>query len=415
MRHANPGFSRPLVSALCALTLLAVPLDGIAASSGKKKVQAAGNAGSWVKRFKPVYLDTAWSAVNTRDGNVVVGIQTLGARGSPNDMVLAKLDLRGKQLWQARVVGSDDGSGSQPCEIPMALREAADGSLLLAGNRCRASWPYAWFARLSPEAKLLWEAAPDTDTPLVPGKLPAQSYGWDVVEWPDGGVLGLGLHTGSMGFSLWMLDIASDGRVNKQRADYNALFDEYGWGVSAGATQNGRARVAFTVGENRGDTRIGWLSRDLEFNEELRHSTPDSDEARALRATPDGGYCLLLARDYARILERRDAAGALLWQHPIVDHGTRLLALRDGGCVVGAGPESGATSLRLRKYAKDGKVAWSQEIAGRWTPKSLLETPVGGLIVTGTEIPANYRGAVAYVMHISAADLGKANLKPGRR
>jgi len=415
MRHRSPALPRSLAAALCAVTLLAVPIDVIAASSGKKKAQVAKDAGSWVKRFKPVYLDTAWSAVNTRDGNVVVGIQTLGAKGSPNEMLLAKLDLRGKQLWQARVAGSDDGSGSQPCEIPMALREAADGSLLLAGNRCRQSWPYAWFARLSPEAKLLWEAAPDKDVAIVPGKLPAQSYGWDVVEWPDGGVLGLGLHTGSGGFSLWLLDIAADGRVNKQRADYNTLFDEYGWGVSAGVADGQRARVAFTVGDNRGDTRIGGLSRELEFHEETRHSTPDSDEARALRATPDGGYCLLLARDYARFLERHDADGALLWRHTIVDHGTRLLATRDGGCVVGAGPESGATSLRLRKYAKDGEVAWSQEIAGRWTPKSFLETPAGGLIVTGTEVPANYRGAVAYVMHIAAADLGKANLKPPGR
>lgn len=415
MCHLPSALPRALVAALSALTLLTVSFDGGAASSGKKKALVAKDAGSWVKRFKPVYLDTAWSAVNTRDGNVVVGIQTLGATSSPNEMVLAKLDLRGKQLWRTRVAGSDDGTGSQPCEIPMALREAADGSLLLAGNRCRQSWPYAWFARLSPEAAPLWEAAPDRDTPFVPGKLPAQSYGWDVVEWPDGGVLGLGLHTRSGGFSLWLLDIAADGRVNKQRTDYNTLFDEYWWGVSAGVADGQRARVAFTVGENRGDTRIGWLSRELEFHEETRHSTPDSDEARALRATPDGGYCLLLARDYARFLERYDATGALLWQHPLVDHGSRLLALRDGGCLVGAGPESGATSLRLRKYTREGEVAWSQEIAGRWTPKSFLETPAGGLIITGTEVPANYRGAVAYVMHIAAADLGRANLKPPAR
>ena len=200
--------------------------------------------------------------------------------------------------------------------------------------------------------------------------------------------------------------------VNRQRAEYNTLFDEYGWGVSAAAAEGERARIAFTVGENRGDTRIGWLNRELEFHEETRHSTPDSDEARVLRATPDAGYCLLLARDYERLLERHDASGALLWQHPIVDHGTRLLALRDGGCLVGAGPESGAASLRLRKYTRTGEMAWSQEIAGRWTPKSLLETPAGGVIVTGTEVPANYRGAVAYVMHIAAPDLGKANLKP---
>lgn len=42
-------------------------------------------------------------------------------------------------------------------------------------------------------------------------------------------------------------------------------------------------------------------------------------------------------------------------------------------------------------------------------------TPAGGLIVTGTEVPANYRGAVAYVLHIAASDLGKAGLKPPSR
>lgn len=414
MRPPTPTHPRSLTAALCALTLLAIPLEGGAASS-KKTVQSTGNAGSWVKRFKPVYLDTAWSAVNTRDGHVVVGLQTLGASASPNEMLLAKLDLRGKQLWQQRVAGSDDGTGSQPCEIPMTLREAADGSLLLAGNRCRKAWPYAWFARLTPEAKLLWEAAPDMAIPVVPGKTPAQSYGWDIVEWPDGGVLGLGLHTSSMGFSLWMLDIAADGRVNRQRTDYNAMFDEYGWGVSAAATDGERARIAFSVGENRGDTRIGWLNRELEFNEEMRHSSPDSDEARALRATPDGGSCLLLARGYERFLERHDAAGTLRWRHPVDSHGTRMIALRDGGCLAGAGSESGTTSLRLRKYTRDGEVAWSQEIAGRWNLTSLLETPAGGVIVTGTEVPANYRGAVAYVMHIAAADLGKANLRLPRR
>lgn len=53
MPHLPSALSRALVAAL---TLLTVPLDG-GTSSGKKKVQA--DAGSWVKRFKPVYLDTA--------------------------------------------------------------------------------------------------------------------------------------------------------------------------------------------------------------------------------------------------------------------------------------------------------------------------------------------------------------------
>lgn len=418
---AVPSFMGIILAlGLCVLALL-VGLAQSTFAAAPKKSQSPGTNATWIKRFPPVYLDTAWSATTTRDGNVVVGIQTLGRELTPNYMVFAKLSPDGKLIWQQRLPNRET-SGSQTCELPMKLREATDGTLLTAGTRCRDTWPRAWFARLDAKANPIWQVVPDKRIPIDQGPLPIDTYGWDIVEWGSGGgFLGLALGFGGQG-SLWMLDISPDGQVTRSRSDFNALItDEFWWGVTDGGRTGEGVRVGFTTGSNLPDVRIGWLDRNLQFRDEASVTGPGREEMRVLDASPDGGFCALLTRSSDGIflnVERHAADGAQIWRHVIdFELGSRLLALRDGGCVVSGGLEAawGEKILRLRKYGADGEVVWNQVITGAFSPKSLVETPAGGLVITGYEIPPDRQGSVAYVLHIAPGDLGKENVKPSRR
>jgi hypothetical protein len=384
------------------------------AATGKRTAANSPSTTTWVKRFPLVYLDTAWTATHTRDGNVVVAMQTLGRDFKSNAMAFAKLSPAGKVLWLKRLPNSEI-YGAQNCELPMKLREAADGTLLVAGSRCKDSWTQAWFARLGANGDLRWEVRQDKSLPVSPGPVPTQSSGWDIVEWPDGGLLGLALGFGGKG-NLWMLDIGADGVVARSRTDHDNMFDEYWWGISTAGHVGKDIRIGFTSGGSSVDARIGRLDRAFNFRDEASLTGKQSEEMRGLEPTPDGGFCTLLDQDRSLFVQRHEADGTLRWRHPMRSgHGTRILGTRDGGCLLAGGAESGGASLRLLKYSADGQELWRQEIAGRWTPKSLLETPAGGLVVTGMEVPANYQGSVAYVLHIAAPDLGKAKLKPAKR
>jgi hypothetical protein len=397
-----------------------------AAAAGKQAapgVKPTPPAVSWLKRLPGAYLDTAWSSLVTRDGNVVIGMQAMGKDDKPNVMSFAKLDMNGKLLWQQTLPPAPAGNGHQSCEIPMALREAADGNLLVAGTRCNhtlttyyQSWPYAWYARLDARARVVWETAPDRGASMPTNQGMPQSYGWDIVEWPDGGILGLGLHTGGTGFAMWRLDMGADGSVKQQRADANMGFDEYWRGIWSAGVDGRGTRIGFSTLEQRGEARVGWLGRDLAFHDRASLTGPASEELHGLSATPDGAYCLVYKRDGNHVLRRHGTDDSLYWELQLpTEPTTRVLAMRGGGCLLAGGIESGAAGLRLARYDADGKPLWGQEIAGRLTPKSLQETPAGGLIVTGYETPADFRGSTAYVLHLAAPDLGRAGVKPARR
>lgn len=302
----------------------------------------------------------------------------------------------------------------------MKLREATDGSLLVAGTRCRDTWPRAWFARLDRKANLLWQVTQDQGLPPGQGRIVTDSYGWDLLEWEDGHLLGLGFGSSGEG-SLWMLEIAMDGRVLRSRTAFNALqVDEFWWGISVGGRSAEGARIGFTTGSNLQDVRIGWLDRHFQFRDEASLSGPGREETRMLDASPDGGFCALLQVEAEGLFIQRHAAdGAQIWRRPVDNWlGSRLLALRDGGCLVSGGPEAEwgkGKTLHLRKFAANGDAVWNQDIAGAFSPRALVETPAGGLFIVGNEIPPNRQGSVPYVLYLVPEDLGKANVKPARR
>jgi hypothetical protein len=163
-----------------------------------------GASSSWIKRLPLVYLDDASAATLTGDGNLVVGIRALGREFTPNYMEFVKLAPDGKVLWRQRLA-NPESTGTHYCELPTKLREAADGSLLVAGHRCHDTRPHAWFARLDAKANLLWQVTPYQGLPPDLGPVVTDTYGWDLVEWGDGHLLGLGFGTSREG-NVWWLD-----------------------------------------------------------------------------------------------------------------------------------------------------------------------------------------------------------------
>lgn len=404
---------------LVSLALLVGCMEGALAAQ-KKNAQPSAAPASWIKRLPLVYLDDSGAATMTRDGNLVVGIHALGREFTPNHMEFVKLTPDGKVLWRQRLANSES-AGAQTCELPTKLREAADGSLLVAGHRCRDTRPHAWFARLDGKANLLWQVTPYQGLPPGLGPVMTDTYGWDLVERGDGHLLGLGFGTSREG-NVWWLDITAEGRVVQSRAAFWASqIDEFHRGLSTGGRSAQGVRIGITTMNNPGkDVRIGWLDRNLQFRDEVTLTGPRDEEVWGLDASPDGGFCALIRVDMeGQYVQRHAADGSLVWQRAI-DHklGSRLLALRDGGCLVSGGPEaewgSGKT-LHLRKYAANGDPAWDQAIAGRLTPRVLLEAPAGGLFVIGYETPPNHEGSVPYVLYLAPGDLGRDKVRPARR
>jgi hypothetical protein len=402
-----------------ALLLATSPGTG-AAAPGKKPAPGTPAPTSWIKRLPLVYLDDPGAATLTRDGNLVVGIHALGREFTPNYMEFVKLAPDGKVLWRQRLANSES-AGAQTCELPTKLREAVDGSLLVAGHRCRDTRPHAWFARLDAKANPLWQVTPYQGLPPGLGPVVTDTYGWDLVERGDGQLLGLGFGSSREG-NVWWLDITAEGRVVRSRAAFWASqIDEIYRGLYTGGQSARGVRVGITTMNNPGkDVRIGWLDRNLQFRDEVTLAGPRDEEVWGLDASPDGGFCALIRVDLeGQYVQRHAADGGLVWQRAIDDTlVSRLLALRDGGCLVSGGPEAErgtGKTLRLRKYAANGDLAWDQAIAGRLTPRVLLEAPTGGLFVVGYETPPNHEGSAPYVLYLAPGDLGKAKVKPAKR
>lgn len=326
-------------------------------------------------------------------------------------------------LWQRRL-HNPVPHGNQICELPMRLREARDGSLLVAATRCLHTSSairidhHAWFARLAPTGALLWEVSRDRPPTALNENQPyVRAYGWDLVERPDGRLLGLATGFGPDALHLWMLDIDANGSVKRVRLGADFINqDEYWWGVWSAGHENEEIRIGFSSAGPHA-IRIGSLDPELNYRDEV--SVPAArgfNELRGISPAPDGGFCTLASERDALFIARYEQDASLRWRQPLAeDSGSRILATRDGGCLLAAGPESGLATLRLTKWGPYGGKAWQQEVEGRWTPKDLLETTTGGLFVTGTEVPANFMGSVAFALHVAPTDLGKANLRPTRR
>jgi hypothetical protein len=407
------------VACLSLALALASVVGNIGAAAPARK-PGQGASPSWIKRLPLVYLDDASAATLTGDGNLVVGIRALGREFAPNYMEFVKITPDGKLLWRQRLANSES-AGAQTCELPTKLREAADGSLLVAGHRCRDTRPHAWFARLDAKAHLLWQVTPYQGLPPGLGPVMTDTYGWDLVEWGGGHLLGLGFGTSREG-NVWWLDITAEGRVVQSRAAFWASqIDEFYRGLSTGGRSANGVRIGITTMNNPGkDVRIGWLDRNLQFLDEVTFTGPRDEEVWGLDASPDGGFCALIRVDMeGQRVQRHTADGSLVWQRAIDDKlASRLLALRDSGCLVSGGPEAEwgkGKTLHLRKYATNGDVVWDQAIAGSLTPRVLLAAPSGGLFVIGYELPPNRQGSVPYVLYLAPGDLGKTNVKPAKR
>ncbi len=415
----KPSPFTALIASLCAL-ITSASLH--AATPLEPKSRSAGTP-TWVKRFQPGYLDTGWSATQTRDGHFVIAMQSLNHTAKSNALVFVKLTPTGRVLWQRRL-SNHVPHGNQVCELPMRLRESRDGSLLVAATRCLQTSSairidhHAWFARLDPTGALRWEVSRDRPpTALKENKPYVSAYGWDLVERPDGRLLGLATGFGPDALHLWMLEIDANGSVHRVRlgADY-INQDEYWWGVSSAGHENEELRIGFSSAGTHA-IHIARLDPELNYRDEVSvPATRGFNELRGISPAPDGGFCTLTSESDALFIARYERDASLRWRHPLEqEQGTRILATRDGGCLLAAGLESGIAALRLIKWGYDGKTLWRQTISGRWIPKDLLETQAGGLFVTGTEVPANFMGSVAFALHVAPADLGKANLTPTRR
>jgi hypothetical protein len=130
----------------------------------------------------------------------------------------------------------------------------------------------------------------------------------------------------------------------------------------------------------------------------LAYGGSDSDVARAIQQTNDGGYIIAgETRSFGAGLNdiwvlKLDLNGALIWQRTYggsdSDIARTIQQTGDGGYIVAGGTESfgaGLSDIWILKLDSDGSVEWQQTYGGSYddAARSLSQTSDGGYIVAG--------------------------------
>ncbi|MBL8943809.1 MAG: hypothetical protein JNK45_11710 [Myxococcales bacterium] len=345
--YASPGFVEDRAYAL------AIDSAGNIAVIGHVTVQGEG-ANLWIRRFSSAgEIDWTW----VKDGG-------------------AMLDEEG---WSILVDGNDDFVVAGYVHTP---DEDADG----------------WLGKIGKDGLLVWDEDVDGGVALVD-----QIRG--IAFAPDGDIVALGYATPDLttDTELWFQRRSPDGatvRWTQLRAGLPDGKPDRGHGIFA--LEDDFIGVGYR--QDADDRQHYWLSRfDGDGNDVWSEAgDPAGPEGvwTAVRGLGNGDLVLVgwreaVAGDMDLWLQRRDPAGALLWEEIVAspsgadDRGNVVTPAPDGGFVVGGemGAGAGSTDAWLRRYTADNREAWTDTISGpagqRDTIWGLGFGPDGNLVACG--------------------------------
>jgi uncharacterized delta-60 repeat protein len=235
----------------------------------------------WQKTYGGTDWDGARSIQQTSDDGYVVAGRTESFGAGDSDFWVLKLDSDGNIQWQKTYGGAD-------WDEARSIQQTSDGGYVVAGwtDSFGAGDRDFWVLRLDGDGDIQWQ----------------KTYGGTDGDWPrsiqqtsDGGYVVAG-YTYSFGAGIsdfWVLKLDSDGNIQWQKT--------YGGADSDGArsiqqTSDGGYVVAgytYSFGVGASDSCDFWVLRldgDGDIQWQKTYGGTDWDWARSIRQTSDGGY-----------------------------------------------------------------------------------------------------------------------------
>jgi len=209
------------------------------------KVSSSGEV-LWQRAIGGDTVNRARALAATADGGAVVAGETRSTTTGDSDAWLVKVDADGEIVWQERC-------GGKKADVAMSVREAADGSLAVAGFTYSygAGNSDAWFLKISSTGKLLQQRT-------------YGGAGWDdaygICMADDGGYFlgGATRPSASTPWDFWILRLDSDLKILWQRR-YGGSKDDMLYSIRS-ADDGGCVVAGLTESFGSGSTDA-WLLR----------------------------------------------------------------------------------------------------------------------------------------------------------
>ena len=337
--------------------------------------------------------DRAYSLAIDSLGNVaVIGHITVEGQGA--NLWIRNFSSAGDTRWTWVL----DGSANSDEEGWAILVDANDDFIVAGYIATLDEGDNAWLGKLGADGLLVWQADYD-------GGIAAVDQARSLAFAPNGDLLALGYATAepTTDTELWFQRRSGDGQ--------SVRWTQLRAGLPGGMPDRGHSVIAVEddfigVGYKQAQDgrQYAWLNRfDGQGNDLWSEELPiDGRQGvwTTISAANNGDLLLAGWREAAQgdtdiWLQRRDSAGALLWEEIVAspsgadDRGNILTPAPDGGFVVGGelGAGAGSTDAWIRRYSPDNTEVWSDSISGpagdRDTIWGLGFAPDGNLMACG--------------------------------
>lgn len=307
--------------------------------------------------------------------------------------------VNGQLTWRKTYGGHGVDNGR-------SVRQAPDGGYAVLGSTGSfgAGGSDFYLLKLYPDGEIQWSSTYGSAGIEQGYGLRALPDGFALVGFAssDGDYQGMLVRTDADGGQLWQRNYGSQ--------DWDFLYS-----IDTAASGFFLAGKTYT-GDGYGDA---WLLRTDVNGDTLwtRHfGTAFDDEARDVKATPDGG-CIVAAilgnadgtTDAA--LVKFSAAGGEEWRSVLGgasdDRGEGVALTTDGGYVLGGSTKSYSeySEMLLAKVAYDGTSTWVQHIGqiADWMGRGIVEREDGGLMLVGFTEAFGNGGKDAYLLYTDSA------------
>ncbi len=314
----------------------------------------------WQKTFGGKDFDEANSIQQTIDGGYIVAGWTESFGSGGDDVYILKLNSKGQLEWQKTFGGKD-------FDVAKSIQQTTDGGYIVAG------WTYsfgsgsqdAYILKLNEKGEVEWQ------------KTFGGKYG-DVAnsiqQTTDGGYIVAGWTSsfGSGGSDVYILKLDSKGDLEWQKT-FGGWYDDAAYSIKQ-TTDGGYIVAGWTKSSGSGwqDAYSGWqdvyilkLNSKGEVEWQKTFGGENSDEAKSIQQTTDGGYIV---------------AG---WTYSF---------------------GSGGDDVYILKLNSKGQLEWQKTFGGKDfdVAKSIQQTTDGGYIVAGWTYSFGSGGDDVYILKLNS-------------
>ncbi len=348
---------------------------------------------AWQKAYGGVDDDISNAVQQTSDGGFIVAGETYSSGAGNNDMLVMKLNSKGKVEWQETLGNSGSDSAG-------AVQQTSDGGVIVAGYTSAGSSSDMWVLKLNSDGSVAWQKAYGGS-----GYEAANA----VQQTSDGGFIVAGeAYASGTGADYLLLRLDSSGNVVWQKTYDNSYYD------SANAVQQtsdgGFIVAGYTSAGSSSDMWVLKLNSDGSVAWQKAYGGADNEVANAVQQTSDGGFIVagytgsFGAGDMDAWLIKLNGDGSVAWQKAYGGAGTdtanAILQAADGGYIFGGYSSSfGAGSLD----------AWIVKLSSSGVGLSMgIDTSAGapdtGATVTAAPFPVRSTNVVPAIPSMTVTD-----------